>query len=77
MSVFTECELCQTVICHVLFLSVSFITISGSIVCVTGQYGLCVAVSLVTLQYQYDLFRVVPFITVQGGSIDTKAWLWF
>ena len=39
----------------------------GSIGCVTVQYGLCLAVSFVMVQYQYDLFRVVPFITVQYG----------
>ena len=85
--VFTECELCLTVICYVLFLAVQFITvqyelfwqfdllllISGSIVCVSVQYGLCLAVSFNTVQYQYDLFWVMPFITVLGGGLETKS----
>ena len=34
---------------------------------VTVQYGLCLVVSFIMVQYQYDLFRVVPFITGQYG----------
>ena len=69
--IFTECELCLTDICYVLFLAVSFTTLqyeySDSIICVAVQHGLCLAVSFIMMQYQYDLFRVVPFITVQYG----------
>ena len=39
VSIFTECELCLTVICYVLFLAVSFVTV---------QCELCLAVSFVT-----------------------------
>ena len=34
---------------------------------VTVQYGLCLAVSFIAVQYRYDLFRVVSFITGQYG----------
>ena len=40
----------------------------SSIVFVAVQCGLCLAVSYVTVQYKYDLYRVVPFITERYGG---------
>ena len=42
----------------------------SSIVCLAGQCGLCLEVSFIMVQYKYDLFRVVLFITeLYGGGV--------
>ena len=52
-----------------LYLAVLFVTCNmSSIVCVAVQCGLCLAVSFITVQYKYNLFRVVPFITERYGG---------
>ena len=33
-----------------------------------GQCGLCLVVSFIMVQYKYDLFRVVLFITERYGG---------
>ena len=40
----------------------------SSIVCIAVQCGLCLEVSFIMVQYKYDLFRVVLFITERYGG---------
>ena len=42
----------------------------SSIVCAAVQCGLCLEVSFIMVQYKYDVFRVVPFITERYGGGD-------
>ena len=40
----------------------------SSIICVAVECVLCLAMSFITVQYKYDLFRVEPFITERYGG---------
>ena len=40
----------------------------SSIVCVAVQCGLCLEVSFIMVQYEYDVFQVVLFITERYGG---------